>query len=346
MGFIAVFTDVVMNFLDQYGYIAVFIYMVLETSFILHFVPSEIVIPFMANRLVHGRLTFLLYVIVTTAGTVVGSLIIYFVLEYYGYNFIKNYGHIIHIPPGRLQKIREMFRNYGESSVMWGRLLPFVRALISAPAGLSSMDLRRFVVFTTVGSAVFNIAFTYIGYSPDHGVPETESMERAEENGSMLGEPSPGDNSGSFESAQTQPELALPSSSNGKVSENIDQFKPTEPLYMELGIELILFFSLLVFVIGVYWTKKERIRASSRYSTNLGRHVVQTFGFLIVVFFLESFLRMEGIFGILMEGLKHPEIFSKGVVYEKGLLLLTLFIAFVLLLLWDLYRLIRTVTES
>lgn len=159
------FVSTVLQFIHQYGFVAIFVYMVLETSFLLHYVPSEVVVPFAAEELVHDPLTFILFVADTTAGATVGSILAYIVFGQYGRGILERYGHIIHVSNERLDWSEDVFIRYGESSVFWGRMLPFLRAFISIPAGLAEMEFRRFVVYSTAGALLFNSGLTYLVYA-------------------------------------------------------------------------------------------------------------------------------------------------------------------------------------
>ncbi|MFB6166469.1 MAG: DedA family protein [Haloarculaceae archaeon] len=155
----------VLGFVRAYGYVAVFVYMVLETAFILHFVPSEVVVPFAASQLVHDPLSFVLFVVDTTVGATLGSLLAYVLFGRYGERVLERYGHLIHVTERDIERSRTVFIRYGESSVFWARMLPLFRALISIPAGLAEMGLRRFTLYSAAGAALFNTALTYLVYS-------------------------------------------------------------------------------------------------------------------------------------------------------------------------------------
>ncbi|MFB6108859.1 MAG: DedA family protein [Haloplanus sp.] len=155
----------VLQFVVRYGYAAVFVYMVLETSFLLHYVPSEVVVPFAASQLVHGPLSFVVFVADTTAGATLGSLLAYVLFGRYGREAIERYGRLVHVSERSLDRSEAVFARYGESSVFWGRMLPFVRAFISIPAGLAGMDRRRFLAYSAAGALLFDTALTYLVYT-------------------------------------------------------------------------------------------------------------------------------------------------------------------------------------
>ncbi|GGL71662.1 DedA family protein [Halocalculus aciditolerans] len=155
----------VLGFVNQYGYVAVFVYMVLETSFILHFVPSEIVVPFAASQLVHDPVSFVLFDVDATAGATVGSYVAYMLFGRYGERVLERYGYLIHVSERDIERSQAVFLRYGESSVFWARMFPLLRALISIPAGLAEMEMRRFVLYSAGGAALFNTGLTYLVYT-------------------------------------------------------------------------------------------------------------------------------------------------------------------------------------
>lgn len=156
------FVHAVIAFVAAYGYVAVFVYMIFETAFLLHFVPSEVVVPAAASQLVHNPASFVLFVCVTTAGATIGSLLAYVLFGRYGERVLERYGQFVHVSDRDIERSQGVFRRYGESSVFWARMFPFLRALISIPAGLAEMDVRRFVLYSTAGAALFNTGLTYL----------------------------------------------------------------------------------------------------------------------------------------------------------------------------------------
>lgn len=156
---------VVLGLVQRYGYVAVFVYMLLETSFLLHFVPSEIVVPFAASQLVHDPLSFVVFDIDATVGATVGSYVAYVLFGRYGERALERYGHLIHVTERDIERSQRVFRRYGESSVFWARMFPIFRALISIPAGLAEMGIRRFVLYSAAGAALFNTGLTYLVYT-------------------------------------------------------------------------------------------------------------------------------------------------------------------------------------
>lgn len=158
----------VLVFVETYGLVAVFVYMLLETSLALHFVPSEVVVPFAAALLVTGPPSFVAFVLVATAGATVGSVVAYYVFGVNGARALERYGRWVHVSQSDLDRWEGWFHRWGESAVFWGRLLPVVRAFVSVPAGAARMDRGRFVAYTAAGTLLFVLALTALGVSGAH----------------------------------------------------------------------------------------------------------------------------------------------------------------------------------
>jgi membrane protein DedA with SNARE-associated domain len=158
-------THAVLSFVSDYGYLAVFVYMVLETAFILHFAPSELVVPFAATQLVHDPLSFGFFVLDATVGATVGSVLAYYLLGKNSEYVLGRCGHLVRVTEEDIHRGRQWFQRWGESSVFWGRMLPLMRAVISIPAGIAEMDLRKFVTYSASGAFVFNVVLTFLVYS-------------------------------------------------------------------------------------------------------------------------------------------------------------------------------------
>ena len=101
-------------------------------------------------------------------GSIAGSLPCYYlgklVNEKRLSNFLDKKGKYLGISPSDLSKSKRWFDKYGVSLVFWGRLVPGIRTLISVPAGIELMPLRKFLLWTTFGSLIWVALLTYSGY--------------------------------------------------------------------------------------------------------------------------------------------------------------------------------------
>lgn len=147
-------------FVENANYWFVFIFMVIESSFIPF--PSELVVPpaaYLAAQ--RGDMNVFMVVVVATAGALVGALVNYFLSLWIGrpvvYAFANSrVGHACLINQQKVEKAERYFDDHGAISTFVGRLIPAVRQLISIPAGLAKMNIGTFCVFTSLGALVWN----------------------------------------------------------------------------------------------------------------------------------------------------------------------------------------------
>jgi len=64
-----------------------------------------------------------------------------------------------------LKRSNQLFNKYGDKIVFYSRLLPIIRTFISLPAGMSKMDVKKFITYTFWGSLIWSILLVYVGYT-------------------------------------------------------------------------------------------------------------------------------------------------------------------------------------
>lgn len=119
-------------------------------------IPSEVILPFAGYEVQQGTLNFALALIVATAGSLVGALLLYEMARRGGRPLILRYGRVLRVDERTLERSEERFERYGTILVLGGRLVPGLRSVVSLPAGLVGMPLLTFVALTTIGSLVWN----------------------------------------------------------------------------------------------------------------------------------------------------------------------------------------------
>lgn len=155
-------------FVNNASYLFVFIFMVIESSFIPF--PSEVVVPPAAYLAIQkGDINIFVIVLVATAGALVGALINYVLSLLIGrpivYAFANSrFGHACLIDQAKVEKAEAYFDRHGAVSTFIGRLIPAVRQLISIPAGIAKMNIWVFCLFTALGAMVWNAILAFLGW--------------------------------------------------------------------------------------------------------------------------------------------------------------------------------------
>ena len=131
-------------------------------------IPSEIIMPLGGFFVYQQKLNFYILVFWGLLGTIAGSLPWYYLGRLVNEKrlsiFLDKRGKYIGITPDDLARSKRWFDKYGVSLVFWGRLVPGIRTLISVPAGMEIMPLKKFLIWTTLGSLIWVTLLSYAGY--------------------------------------------------------------------------------------------------------------------------------------------------------------------------------------
>ena len=146
----------VLNTIDQLGEIGVGALILLES--LVPPIPSEVVLPAAGALIYFGDLSGPLTMFWATLGSLLGALILYGAGRAFGEERTRRVMLAVPlIDSDDVDRADAWFSKHGEKAVLIGRLIPGVRSLVSLPAGAAGMPLGRFVLLTTIGSAVWNL---------------------------------------------------------------------------------------------------------------------------------------------------------------------------------------------
>ena len=158
--------EIISGWIANYGYPAVFAAALLENLF--PPIPSELVFPlvgFSAQTNDLGMAGAIGMAIVGAVGSTVGAIIIYFIALKIGLPTITRIGKRYHLlSESDLKKTETWFVRHGELAVFLGRMAPGIRELISIPAGIAEMNIVRFIFFTFIGSCIWSLFLTLVGF--------------------------------------------------------------------------------------------------------------------------------------------------------------------------------------
>ncbi len=152
----------VVETIDKLGYLGVFFLMLVESTFIP--LPSEVVLTPAGYLIYKGKFDPLMVVIASATGSLMGSLLTYYLGLYVGRPLIERYGRYILFDEKKLKMGEEFFSKYGNISIFIARLLPGIRHYISFPAGIARMNLYQFSIFTSLGATLWTIVLLSVGF--------------------------------------------------------------------------------------------------------------------------------------------------------------------------------------
>ena len=121
-------------------------------------IPSEAVLPLAGFLVQRGSLSFVPALAASTAGSVVGALLLYALGRWGGRPVLLRWRRVLRLTEEQLDRADNWFDTHGPKLVFWFRMVPIARSVISVPAGASEMPIPRFLALTTAGSLIWNTA--------------------------------------------------------------------------------------------------------------------------------------------------------------------------------------------
>ncbi|MDX2083069.1 MAG: DedA family protein [Rickettsiales bacterium] len=150
------------NFIDQVGYLGIFIGMFLESTAFP--IPSELVMIPAGFAVAEGKMNLALLIIVGVLGNLIGAIFSFYLAEFAGRAVLFRIGKYLFIKPETIIKVEDYFTRHGPISVFIGRMLPGVRHFISLPAGIAKMNFKLFCLYTTFGSLIWTSILVFLGF--------------------------------------------------------------------------------------------------------------------------------------------------------------------------------------
>ncbi|WP_456269353.1 DedA family protein [Kushneria sp. AK178] len=143
--------------LDTHGYTAITLLTVVINAF--PPLPAESTLPVMAHIMASADITPVPAVVAATAGLVLGTLPLYLLGRWLDerqcMRFLARHGHWLALAPSDIERSSRRFGRYGSLVVLFGRLIPGMRSLVSIPAGFHRMPLAPYLLYTTLGSSMW-----------------------------------------------------------------------------------------------------------------------------------------------------------------------------------------------
>ena len=151
--------SVIVSIVERLGLLGIAVLMMLENIF--PPMPSEAIMGSAALAIERGSMSFWGVLIAGTIGTVAGNWFWFALGDRLGYErlqpFVDRWGRWLTLEWDDVERASRFFRTHGHWVVLFLRTTPFLRTMISLPAGLAHMGKVKFLVFTTIGAACWNV---------------------------------------------------------------------------------------------------------------------------------------------------------------------------------------------
>lgn len=169
----------ILSMVDAYGYLGIAMLIIVENVF--PPIPSEVILTFGGFLTTYTQMTAPGVILVSTIGSVVGAIILY------GVGRLLPEERLIKLVEGPIGRILRFKRSDVEMAIGWFdrkgniavllcRCVPIVRSLISVPAGMAKMGMKKFLLYTFIGSAVWNTILVTAGAAAGEAWPTVVAM--------------------------------------------------------------------------------------------------------------------------------------------------------------------------
>lgn len=163
--------ETIVGIMNHWGYLGVFLLVAVENIF--PPIPSEVILLFggaLTATALGGKLGMVGMIVAATLGALVGAVSLYYIGKILKVERLKKLvsgkpGRVLRLKPADIERADSWFDDKGNITVLFCRCVPILRSLISIPAGMSEMPMGRFLVYTILGSAVWNTVLVVIGHN-------------------------------------------------------------------------------------------------------------------------------------------------------------------------------------
>ena len=158
--------NLVLEIMSQYGYTGIMFLIAIENIF--PPIPSEVILTFGGFMTTYTSLSIVGVIISATFGSLIGAIVLYGMGSYLsperlGKLLDGKLGKILNLKKEDMMNACEWFNQKGKSTVLFCRCIPIIRSLISIPAGMAEMRMSVFLLFTIIGSLIWNTALVCLG---------------------------------------------------------------------------------------------------------------------------------------------------------------------------------------
>ncbi len=158
--------DWITQVVTSFGYWGIAFMMFLEN--LIPPIPSELIMPLAGFAASQGQLDLWIAIAAGSIGSVLGALLWYYIGLVLGLerlqSLLDRYGRWVGLAAKDLDNAQRWFVKRGPWTVGLCRMIPGIRTYVSIPAGITQMPLGSFLLYSTVGTALWTAFLTLSGY--------------------------------------------------------------------------------------------------------------------------------------------------------------------------------------
>lgn len=158
--------EFIISIMNSYGYVGVLLLILIENIF--PPIPSELILLFGGFMTTYTKLNIIGMIMSSTLGSLIGALLLYKVGAIFNKEKLKalitgKIGRLLKLKNSDIDNADKWFTNKGQKTVFLCRFIPLIRSLISLPAGMNKMNLSKFMIYTILGSVIWNTVLIVMG---------------------------------------------------------------------------------------------------------------------------------------------------------------------------------------
>lgn len=160
--------EIIIEIMNNFGYIGIMFLILVENIF--PPIPSEVILTFggFATTLPNAEINIIGVIIFSTIGAIIGSIVLYLIGRILKKERLMTLaegkiGKTLRFKPDDIEKADTWFKKHGVKTVFFCRFIPIIRSLISIPAGINGMNIFKFLLYTTLGTIIWNTMLTVLG---------------------------------------------------------------------------------------------------------------------------------------------------------------------------------------
>jgi len=162
--------ELLITLYERFGWGGVLLMMAFENTTGIS--PSEITLSLAGWVLLalHDRPAGMVFVggLYAALGSSLGASISYWIIRLGGRPLVDRGARWMRIDPRVIRLVEKQFQHWGPGVMLFGRLIPGVRNLVTIPAGLARMHYPQYLFYTFLGTYLYCTLIIGIGYTVGH----------------------------------------------------------------------------------------------------------------------------------------------------------------------------------